>query len=217
MKKILGLSFAAVALFMAACKKDNYIKGGSIHNPNVNMTTVDYLRKNPLFDTLCLLIDKAGIADKINAQGISFFAPTDYHIAGYLDYKARIAQRQDSDKKYTIDSLIKYDLNAFRDSIGVYIINKSITYGDLSQTARPFTTALNNTTANISYEEVRDEKLGYNPATGVFPRLVYFQYDGKKTYCQTSGIITTTGNLFVIQNPQGEQANSPTLYFRKQD
>lgn len=214
MKKILGYTFAAAVLFLAACKKDNYIKGGGIHNPKVDMTTVDYLKKNPLFDTLCLLIDKAGITDRINASGISFFAPTDYHIALYVSGKNARAQAQDANRKYTIDSLIKYDLNAFRDSIGVYIINKALPYSALSAAGTRYETALAGNFATVSYEEVRKEELGYNPATGVYPKLVFYQFAATKTYCQTSGIVTNTGMLFVIQNPTGLDAGNPTLYFR---
>jgi hypothetical protein len=214
MKKILGYTFAAAFLFLAACKKDNYIKGGSTHNPKVDMTTVDYLKKNPLFDTLCLLIDKAGITDRINASGISFFAPTDYHIALYILNKNARAQATDANKRYTVDSLIKYDLNAFKDSIGVYIINKVLPYSALSAAGTRYETALAGNFATVSYEDVKKEELGYNPATGVYPKLVYYKFGATKTYCQTSGIVTNTGMLFVIQNPTGFDAGNPTLYFR---
>lgn len=215
MKKLLGYAIAAGVLFLAACKKDNYLEGGTIHNPKVDMTTLDYLKKNPLFDTLCLLIDKAGIADKINKSGISLFTPTDYHINTYIRQKNSIAQQVDESRRYTVDSMIKYDLNSFRDSMDVYIINQALPFSSLSGTAKPFATAFAGITANVSYEEVQDEELGYNPNTGTFPRLVFFEIGDIKTYCQTSGIETNTGMLFVLQNPGGKSSGNPTLYMRQ--
>ena len=72
MKKIYNTLFVLVAagLFFSACKKDDYFVGGTLHNAKVNMTTYDFLKSNNrgLFDTLLLLVDKAGIKDKINKE-----------------------------------------------------------------------------------------------------------------------------------------------------
>ncbi len=104
MKKILGLMIIAAGIFMTACKKDDHIVGGQTHNPKVDMSTLDYLRKNPLFDTLCMLVDKAGIQNVINESGISFFAPTDYHIQALVTARNTKVQAADARLKYTIDS-----------------------------------------------------------------------------------------------------------------
>lgn len=200
---------------LSACKKDDYLKGGSIHNPKVDMTSFDYLKKNPLFDTLCILIEKAGNKDVINKSGVSFFAPTDYHVSTYIAMKNAQAQLKDEALRYTLDSMIKYELNVFRDSIKVHIINEQLPYSSLSATPKVFQTALAGVSAKISYEEVQDEKLGYNPYTGTYPRLVFFEMNGIRTYCQTSGIVTNTGMLFVIQNPGGYASGNPSLYMKK--
>jgi len=50
------------------------------------MTTYDWMKSNKygVFDTVLMLIDKAGVKDKINAQGVTFFAPTDYDVYNYV-------------------------------------------------------------------------------------------------------------------------------------
>lgn len=204
----------AAALF-TACKKDDYLKGGTVHNPKVDMTTFDYLKKNPLFDTLCLLLDKAGMKDVVNKSGVSFFTPTDYHVNNYVRMRNSQAQLIDENKRYNVDSMIKYDLNVFRDSMNVYFINQQLPFSSLAEAAKTFPTAFAGVSAKISYTSVQDAELGYNPYTGAYPRLVFFEANGIKTYCQTSGIVTTTGMLFVIQNPAGFASGNPTLYMKK--
>lgn len=213
MKKIIGLTIIAAGLFLASCKKDDYIIGGQTHNAKVDMTTLDYLRKNPLFDTLCLLVDKAGIQNVINENGISFFAPTDYHIQSLITARNTKLQSMDARKRYTIDTLIKYDLQGFRDSIRIHIVKRSLPYSALKEERQTFPTTFPTVNAEISYREVKQEEYGYNPAAGIYPRIVYYKIGSLETYCQTSGIITNTGMLFVLQNPGGFQSNNPTLYF----
>lgn len=213
MKKILGLTILAAALFLGACKKDDYIIGGGTHNAKVDMSTLDYLRKNPLFDTLCMIIDKTGSADLINESGISFFAPTDYHIKTLIDARHGRVVAMDARKQYTVDSLIKYHGQGFKDSIRIHIIKRSFPYSALKEDRQTFATTFPGVSADISYREVKKEEYGYNPATGIFPRIVYYRIKNLETYCQTSGIITNTGMLFVLQNPEGFEAGKPTLYF----
>ena len=215
MKKILSIAALAAVVCTTSCKKDDYITGGSLHNPKVDMTTVDYLRQNPLFDTLCLLIDKAGVEAAINESGISFFAPTDYYFKDYLTRRNSAAQGQSATKKYTIDTLIKYDLQGFRDSINIHVVQRQLPYSDLGEERQTFATAFAGISADVSYREVKKEEYGYNPATGIYPRIVYYRIGTMETYCQTSGIVTNTGMLFVLQNPGGYESGSPTLYFRK--
>lgn len=213
MKKILGFTIIAAAVFMAACKKNDHIVGGETHNPKVDMTTLDYLRKNPLFDTLCLLIDKAGIQNVVNENGISFFAPTDYHIQSLVNARNTRVQAIDARQKYTIDTLIKYGLQGFRDSIRIHIVKRTLPYSALKEERQTMGTTFPGISADISYREVKKEEYGYNPNAGVFPRIVYYRISALETYCQTSGIVTNTGMLFVLQNPDGYESNKPTLYF----
>ena len=203
--------FLLTVIIFSACKKDDYLKGGTIRSNKVNMTTYDFLKSNSagLFDTLLLLVDKAGVKDKINQQGISFFAPTDYAINAYL--QLRVAQEQNINplRKWTIDSLIKYELPKFTDSINVYMVNKLLTYDNLTETGSTYATLKPGADCKVSYEETRDPELGYNPNVSTIPRIVYFTCKNLKTRVQTSGIETTTGMLHILANPHLN--NSRTL------
>ena len=78
------LMAALLIASFVSCKKDDYFIGGSLHNAQFNGTTYEYLKTNPLFDTLLLLIDKTGLKDEVNAANTTFFAPTDYAIKKYV-------------------------------------------------------------------------------------------------------------------------------------
>lgn len=64
-----------ILVAISSCKKDGYFVGGELHNPKINMTTYDWMKSNKygVFDTVLMLIDKAGVKEKINAPGITFF------------------------------------------------------------------------------------------------------------------------------------------------
>ena len=129
-----------------------------------------------MFDTLLLVIDKAGLKDVINQQGITFYAPTDFAINNYLTAKSLLAQKVNPLTQYNIDSLIKYDLNTFKDSLNAYIIPKTITYSLLTQTGTVFNTAKSGSQAVISYENTYDTNLGYTSAVSTAPRLEYYTF-----------------------------------------
>jgi hypothetical protein len=228
--KIASLKLSVAAFFIisfAACKKDNYKDGGTIPGAKVNMTTYDFLKgqSSGLFDTLILLVDKAGVKEKINKQGVTFFAPTDYAIRNYLNRRALEEQRIDPFRNWTIDSLIKYELNKMVDSTDVYIINEALSYGQLSQDGKIYATAKPGAQSVVSYEETTDPALGYNPNVSTIPRLVYYTLlfgpldppfkaneipadIGTRDRVQTSGIETTTGMLNVL-------SNNHTLFYHK--
>ncbi|MEO8111353.1 MAG: fasciclin domain-containing protein [Ginsengibacter sp.] len=217
----------ATALLVTSCKKSNYLEGGSLHSAKVNMTTYDYLQSNSagLFDTLLLLVDRAGLKDKINQQGVTFFAPTDYSINAYLSARAKEEQNIDPFRQWTIDSMIKYEMPKFVDSINIYFVNGALTYDKLTQNGTLYPTLKQGNECVVSYEETRDPALGYNPNVSTIPRIVYFTFllkqlsppivagdiqsdEGVHTRVQTSGIETTTGMLHVLNNQH-------KLFFRK--
>ena len=75
MKKINNHYIIVLVLMMlsfASCKKDNYKNDGGKSDPHVNMTTYDFLKSNPLFDSLVRIIDHAGMKDAVNGN-ITFF------------------------------------------------------------------------------------------------------------------------------------------------
>jgi hypothetical protein len=220
MKKIMLIKpviFFAAVLLLFACKKD-YIVGGSLEDTGkyANTLTYDVLKTNPLYDTLVQLIDAAGLKDKINEAGTTFFAPNDYSILRYLQKRTAIVQTTiNQNSKFALDSLLFYLTNNVkntRDSLLMYLIKKPLNYNVLTDDGAIYLTALAGDTAIISYELTSDVTLGYNPLVTGGPRIVYFthlwyHYDlsvanpakavpaniGVRTLVKTSGIITKNG------------------------
>jgi len=225
------LKFLSIAVVMAiafnGCKKQDYIVGGKPESTTTPLTTYDYLKNNrfKMFDTLLMLVDKAGLKDVINQKGITFYAPTDYSIDNYLEKRTLEVQNHDPFQKYTIDTLIKYDLNGFKDSINRYIVPNAVTYNSLTENGVLYNTAFNNQKAVISYETTTDPNLGYTGAVSTLPRIEYYTFIvggplpspliasqiadtvGVRVLCQTSGLTTATGQLNVL-------TNSHILYFK---
>ena len=217
-------------MFFFSCKKNNYIIGGKLSNDSTNLTNYDYLKNNQygIFDTLILLIDKSGMEDSINQKGITFFAFTDKSIDNYLESKTAAAQIVNPFAQYSIDTLIKYDLDVFRDSLEAYIIPSRVDYGQLTENGSLFETAKTGTWAAISFETTTDPTLGYTTVVSSEPQEEWFTFIKNKadvpfsfkaaqlpdsvgihTLVQTSGIHTTTGILNVL-------SNTHVMYFRTQ-
>lgn len=185
MKKSLNqfLLLAGLALLvLASCKKQDYITGGVPEDVNKykNTSTYDVLAKNPLYDTLVKVIDAAGMKDKINAQGSTFFAPSDYSIYRYLAARTYVVQQTiNQDSNFGLDSLLYYvtnNINGTRDSLSLYLIPQLLTYNMLTETGAYFPTGLAGDNVIVSYETTKDSYLGYNPVVSSYPRLVYFTH-----------------------------------------
>lgn len=221
MKKIYNILFVLTiaGLFFSACKKNDYFVGGTLHNTKVNMSTYDFLKSNNrgLFDTLLLLVDKAGIKDQINKQGMTFFAPTDYSIKSYCELRSVQVQKVDPNKKWTVDSIIKYELPRFADSLNVYMLPSAVSFGQLTEDGKIYDTQKANAKSVISYESTNDVNLGYNSNSTILPRVMYYTYlykplaepfvakeipntTGARTLVQTSGVESTTGLVHVLVN-----------------
>ncbi|UIR56069.1 hypothetical protein LZQ00_17620 [Sphingobacterium sp. SRCM116780] len=220
MKKIVLNIFLLVGIVIAisSCKKDGYFVGGELHNPKINMTTYDWMKSNKygVFDTVLMLIDKAGVKEKINAPGITFFAPTDYDVYNYVQRRTAAIQKIDPNKMWTVDSIMKYELNKFADSLDIYIAKEGILNSSLTEKGKKYKNAKGGEFI-ASYEETRDPNLGYNPNSNVIPRVVMFTYlfkpidndfdvttivppVGSRTLVQTSNAQTTTGVVHVLSN-----------------
>ncbi len=204
---------------ISSCKKDDYLIGGHLHNAKVNVSTYDYLKNHPyhLFDTLIMIVDKAGMKSVLNQKDITFFAPTDFSINAYLNKKALEEQAIDPHRNYTLDSFYKYDLSKFKDSIKGYIINQPLSYKDLTEKGQVYQTAKPGDSVVISFEPTHDVDLGYYGGVSTIPHIMYFIHliaplsepfnaadipddVGIRVRCQTTGIQTTTGMLEVLNN-----------------
>lgn len=227
MKKILSglMAVMMVALVLFSCKKrDDYLTGGSRHNAKFNITTYDFLKgqASGLFDTLLLLVDKTGLKDKLNQQAVSFFAPTDYAINNYLNQRALQEQNIDPKRKWTLDSMIKYELPKFTDSLDTYFVGQTLDYNNLTNNGAIYPTKKMGAEAVVSYEEITPDnseyiRLGGNPNVSTTPRLIYYTFlkgpltppviadeitpeQGTRVRVQTSGIETKTGMIHVLNN-----------------
>ncbi len=232
MKKILlnTILFLMVIIVFAACKK-NYITGGTPQDVNryKNMTTYDVLAANPLYDTLVQIIDAAGIKDKINEQGTTFFAPSDYSIFNYLSARTVFVQNNiNLDSTFGLDSLKYYlqnNINGTKDSMLMYLIHQPLSYSVLTNTGTLYPTELAGDTVIVSYEYTKNGSLGYNSLVSSEPQVVYFtqlwyHYNlsddnkagdvpediGVHTLIKTSGIETQNGIMNALEN-------SHTLFF----
>lgn len=225
MKKIkttyLLITAFTMSLFIMACQKDAIIDGG-LSKEKVDMTTYDFLKSHytKRFDTTLLIIDKAGMKDLINSPG-TFFVPNNFTITNFLNAKRDEARKIDERLNYTLDSLFKFFTpKMLRDSMGIYFFPKRIVRDNLNSTGTSFQTSTAGETLDISLEEVNAYTVD-----GVItnrPKYIYLNKilgekdilkDGGKVdpsgdtklkdikgLCQTTGIITNTGVVHVLEN-----------------
>lgn len=210
-----------VSLF--GCKKDGIIDGG-ISDPHVNMTTYDFLKSHPqhLFDTTLMIIDKAGLKDKVNSAG-TFFAPTNYSIRNFLLLKQNEWRKKDERLNFNLDSLFKhYTPKMLQDSMSVYLFNERIVRDNLTeagtifQPQEPSTKTLVTLEQSTSTDYIRDGIISQGPKL-LYLTKIYGERDvmkngawvdpsgnprlnDTKVLCQTSGIISTTGIVHVLSN-----------------
>lgn len=225
-KIFIGILGLILTTSIFSCKNDDYRIGGELHDPNVKMSTYDFLKSNKYgtFDTLILLIDKAGLKEKLNQSNQTFFAPTDYAINNYLLARTLRLQKVDPFKKWTLDSILKYDMARFADSLNIYFVNKNIVNDDLNKNGTIFKNLKNNEVV-VSYEETESTDMGNNSNSSLRPKVVYFTYlyqkldpnfdvtqiqypVGTRTLVQTSNVRTTTGAVQVLSN------NHTLFYFK---
>ncbi|SEA12783.1 hypothetical protein SAMN05660909_00864 [Chitinophaga terrae (ex Kim and Jung 2007)] len=195
-------------VLLASCRKEHYL-GGSPTNAHTDLSTYDYLKANPLFDTLILLIDKAGLKEMVNGQG-TFVAPTDYSIKRFLNTRTTELQKQTNNEniKYTIDSLKVPEL---RDSLMTYLFDAGIQRAGLSTETTVFKSKVNEQFGfKIIYAQDDVISAGVplmymsKIINGVDPSPLPSDFpdtDKDKEYVlQTTGILTKNGVLHVLSN-----------------
>lgn len=202
------------ALTFTACNNDDYLKDGGVASPYVNMTTYDYLRSNRLFDTLVMAIDKAGLKDVVNGD-ITFYVPTDFSIHNYVTavqaYRRGGGDGYDETAVYTFDSI---PAQILRDSLQMYMFNGKITRDDMKKDGDIYTSLIG-LEAKLSKEP---EKLFTDILVDPVDILYFIRKKGKKfesydekdnvatnekdmrVRVQTSGLISTTGIIHVLNN-----------------
>lgn len=227
--KIINIKTLLVVTVLAisSCKKNDYIKGGERTDINQykGLTTYEMLKKLPLYDTLIMVIDSAGLKDQINAENTTFYAPSDQAILNYLAARTVAVQKINQYAKFALDSLMYYlktNKNNTRDSLLMYRVNQRLDYNALraiGAVGTKFPTGLAGDSVVISFEATRDANQGYNDILSTEPQLQYFTQMwkpytlntanpankitssiGVRTICKTSFITTKTGYVTALDN-----------------
>lgn len=206
----------AVILLLASCKKDKYKNDGGTHDPHVNMTTYDYLKQHGSFDSLVKAIDMAGLKDAINGD-VTFFAVTNWGVRDWM-----LAKKQQKIIEVGSENIVfgMKDVSAavLKDSLRMYIFPGKIQRENLNTKGAYFTSLIGPMGSNIrQYIKLRRitpynnylEYVDYVNFTKVIGTLDADELDFASipnalkdvtVDCQTSGIITTTGILHVLDN-----------------
>ncbi len=201
-----------IILIILACSCDDHFIDGGIHDPSVNVSTTDYLKGNYKFQKILTLYEKAGMLQELNEPNVTVFMPTDYTVDRYvtqmkIEYRGKY---NDENYPFTFDSLLVH-IPEFRDSLAMYIIQKPVNRNNLTSPVR--TTSKLGNEAQIYLEE----SLLYTEwLPNSKPLLLYYKWikngldeegvvvpDADKdvaNLCQTSGLITTTGVLHVLED-----------------
>ena len=213
MKKLFGFYGFTLLILLAlsSCQKD-YKNDGGVSNPNVNMTTYDFLKSQSQFSSLVTLIDRAGLKDAINGN-VTFFATTNYGVDEYLKAmkNKRAIELNDENITYTLDSIPLWRL----DSLKTYIFDGKINRGDMTVKGKYYPTHfgpipniqfminLNRSYSYTSYVQYVDYVV-YSKVIGTLdsdepdPLAIPADQVDKVVFCQTSGIITTNGIIHVL-------------------
>ncbi|KKX51031.1 hypothetical protein [Sphingobacterium sp. IITKGP-BTPF85] len=221
MKKIIFLT-AVIIGFLRVVKDD--VIDGRLSIGYVNMTTYDFLKSHPqhLFDTTLMIIDKAGLKDKVNAAK-TFFVPTNYSIRNFLLSKQQEIRKQNEKLNFNIDSLFKYYTpKMLQDSMSVYFFSGRITRDDLTeagtiyQTEEPSTKLLATLEQSTSNDYLVDGIISQGPKFIYLTKIIgerdimkngslndpsgNTKLNDIRVLCQTTGLLTNTGVIHVLNN-----------------
>lgn len=203
----------AASLLMASCKKDGYKNDGGKSNAFVNMTTYDFLRSQPVFDSLVRMIDHAGMKDAVNGD-VTFFATTNYGVADFVAVRKvrRGAQLGNENLPYSIDSL---PVSEMKDSLRIYLFAGKINRDQMKvggelynsllgpMAGVQFLIKLRRTQDYSAYLDHVDyvqfaKVIGTRDDQQPDPNAIPETERDMAFDCQTSGIITTTGIVHVL-------------------
>lgn len=208
MKYIVSIILAVIVI---SCNNDDYLIDGGVASPYLNTSTYEFLASRPLFDTLVLAINKAGLKDLLDSE-VTFFAPTDFAFKSYVDKMTGLGRTKYNDPNY----FYKFDsipAQVLHDSLSMYIFPGKIYRQDMRKEGDVFTNYAG-TRLKISLEQQKDytDQLTTNPA------YVYLSYKKGKNWdawdatdisttekdikvrIQTSGLISNNGVVHVITN-----------------
>lgn len=214
MKKYIGSIVCAAVILLSACKKDDYKNDGGPSNPYVDMTTYDFLKSKPQFDSLVKIIDHAGLKDAVNSD-VTFFATTNYSITGYVAAKKnqKAVETGNENFEFGIDDIPTKEL---ADSMKTYMFKGKINRDVITVSGKIYPTLLTTPPAGVSYLIKFRRAFDYSQFVDYVDYVSYVKVVGtrddrepepdkipesqkdRSIDCQTSGIITKTGIVHVI-------------------
>ncbi len=205
MKKLLFIIMIAVAFF--ACENDDYLVDGGVSDPNVYMSTMDFLKQHPQLDTFAILIERAGLAGEVDGESTVFVA-NNVSVNKYLDKVVSELRKEDPMATYTIDDI---PVDTLQKYMGAYVFDTKITRDDMTKEGQVYT-ALNGEERRISLEPVLSGEIAYSNNLTIAPEYVYYTYkygtswddwdnlkDDTKIIIRTSNLISTNGVIHVLQ------------------
>lgn len=213
MKKYIIIGICFVACFIASCKKDSYKNDGGISKAYVDLTTYDYLKSNPKFDSLVKVIDRAGLKDVVNGN-ITFFVTTNYGIADYVAAKKnqKAIETGNENINFGIKDIPSQELS---DSLKTYMFDGKINRDQITLAGKLYNSLLG-PIPDVSYMIKFRRSFDYSNYVDHVDYVTYTKVIGtrddqeldqnaipddqkdKSVDCQTSGIITKTGIVHVL-------------------
>ncbi|HEX8608556.1 MAG TPA: hypothetical protein VF679_07955, partial [Pedobacter sp.] len=186
---------------------------GGLSNAYVDMTTYDYLKSNPKFDSLVKVIDRAGLKDAVNGD-VTFFITTNYGIVDYVRAKKNERAQQIGNENF--DFGIK-DIPAkeLSDSLKTYLFAGKINRDQITVSGKLYNSLLGPTT-NVQYQIKMRRSFDYSNYLNYVDYVNYVKVIGtldadelnpddipdneidRVVEVQTSGIITKTGIIHVL-------------------
>ncbi len=199
---------------LSSCEKESYKNDGGPSDAFVNMTTYDFLKSHPKFDSLVRIIDHAGMKDVINGN-VTFFVTTNYGIADYVSAKKqqKIIELGNENISFSINDIPAEEL---RDSLKIYLYDGHINRSNMTTDHDYYTSLagpIDNVRFRIRLRRTRDfsaylDYVDYVNFTKVVGSLDEEEPDinaipdeliDRSVDCQTSGIMTTNGVIHVLQ------------------
>ncbi|WP_289054571.1 fasciclin domain-containing protein [Carboxylicivirga marina] len=201
MKKILLIIGVLVTLL--SCEEGEYLIDGGISDPQLGMTTYDYLKSHHQLDTLALLIERGGFIDEVNGAS-TLFAPNNLSIKNYVEEILLEMLETDPDAEFTVDDIPVETIQAY---LGAYIFPEILTRDDLTKEGVIYQ-AINGEERRLSLEPYEQ----YGDELSQKPEYVYYTYkvgddwdpwngitDDKTVVVRTSNLISTNGVIHVLQ------------------
>lgn len=197
------LLMITVVLVFFSCE-ENFVTDGGVSESHVGTSTMEFLKSHPQLDIMALLLERAGLADKVNGN-TTLFVANNLSIWRYVD--AELAELRETDPlaEFTVDdiptdTLVKY--------MGSYVFPEKITRKDMLKEGKIYT-AINGEKRRISLEP---DANSYKDELSDPPEYVYLTYkkgdewdewdnieDDTRIIIRTSNLISTNGVIHVLQ------------------